>query len=348
MQLLKQSTAATIVVGPVLDANGVAVTTAVVTNFSIAKNGTVAALTTETVTHSVNGYYTIALTTSNTNTLGQLDVIVNASTMAMANHRYTILTAGMFDAIVTNGRLLRSTNSNSEVAVTGANHIAADVHQMQHDVITAAAIADNAITAAALASDAVTKIQSGLATTSGVTASFTEIKGAGWSSTTDTLEKIAEAGGSSTITVSIPASTAQTIADSATNKLNLIRGTTFSYQFTNIGTLTDWTKIYFTVRPIKKSADSQSLIQIVVTNPSDGADGLKYLNGAATTAAWGSITVDDVHTGDVTITLTPTATTLLAEQYDVDFDIKVIKSSAIPLIVFGKLDVKPDVTRAIT
>lgn len=180
-------------------------------------------------------------------------------------------------------------------------------------------------------------------------ATLTEIKGSGWSSSTDTLEKIAEAGGgSSTITVSIPASTAQTIADQATNKLNLIRGTTFSYQFANIGTLTSWTKIYFTVRPIKKSADSQSLIQIVVTNPSDGSDGLKYLNGAATTAAWGSIAVDDTATGDVTVTLTPTATTLLAEQYDVDFDIKVIKSSAIPLIVFGKLDVKPDVTRAIS
>ncbi len=195
MQLLKQSTAATIVVGPVLDASGAAVTTAVAANFSIAKNGTVAALTTETVTHSVNGHYTIALTTGNTNTLGQLDVIVNASTMAMANHRYTILTAGMFDAIVTNGRLIYSDTANSEVHVTGAKHIAADVHQMQDDVITAAAIADNAITAAALASDAVTEIQSGLATTTGMTAAFTEIKGAGWSSSTDTLKDIAASSG---------------------------------------------------------------------------------------------------------------------------------------------------------
>jgi len=195
---------------------------------SIAKNGTVAALTTETVTHSVNGFYTIALTTSNTNTLGQLDVIVNASTMAMANHRYTILTAGMFDAIVTNGRLLRSTNSNVEVQVTGSNHIAADVHEFQSGVITAGDFAANAITAAALASDAITEVQSGLATTvlvtavgvdvvsikaktdnlpsdpadaSVIAAAFDEIKGAGWDSGSDTLKDIADSAGGSTVNV---------------------------------------------------------------------------------------------------------------------------------------------------
>ena len=54
------------------------------------------------------------------------------------------------------------------------------------------AMASNTLTAAALATDAVTEIQVGLATSSGVTAAFTEIKGATWSSSTDTLEKIAE------------------------------------------------------------------------------------------------------------------------------------------------------------
>ena len=43
----------------------------------------------------------------------------------------------------------------------------------------------------------VADIQSGLATSTGVTAAFTEIKGAGWSSSTDTLEKIADASGGS-------------------------------------------------------------------------------------------------------------------------------------------------------
>ena len=52
---------------------------------------------------------------------------------------------------------------------------------------------------------AIADIQSGLATSAGVTAAFTEIKGAGWSSATDTLEEIRDAvdagGGSSTVIV---------------------------------------------------------------------------------------------------------------------------------------------------
>ena len=57
------------------------------------------------------------------------------------------------------------------------------------------AMAANTITASALATDAVTEIQAGLATSTGVTSAFTEIKGAGWSSSTDTLEDIRDAAG---------------------------------------------------------------------------------------------------------------------------------------------------------
>jgi len=52
-------------------------------------------------------------------------------------------------------RLIGSTNTNNEVAVTGSNHVAADVHDFQTD----------AIDAAALAASAVTEIQTGLITT---------------------------------------------------------------------------------------------------------------------------------------------------------------------------------------
>jgi hypothetical protein len=103
MQLLKQSTTATVTVGPILDSDGVAVSTAVLADFSIAKNGSVAVLTGATVTHSTNGYYTIALTTSNTNTLGRLDIIVNASTMSMANHRYDVLPSDTYEELMTTG-----------------------------------------------------------------------------------------------------------------------------------------------------------------------------------------------------------------------------------------------------
>lgn len=79
-------------------------------------------------------------------------------------------TAGHTTAGTYGGRIMRSTNSNVEVLITGSNHIAADVHEFQTAVIEAAAFAANSLTAAALAADAVTEIQSGLATSEEVAA----------------------------------------------------------------------------------------------------------------------------------------------------------------------------------
>lgn len=257
MQYLRQSTAATVLVGPVLDADGVAVTGAVIGDFRLAKNGSVDTMGGNTITHSHNGCYLITLTESNTNTLDRLSISVGNTSYSMTVFRYTVLTAGMFDALITNGRILRSTNSNSEVQVTGSNHAAADVHAFQADVIDAAAIAAsavteiqsglattvqaaaietdtqdiqsrlpaalvsgridasvgamaaNTVTASAIATDAVTEIQSGLATSTGVTAAFTEIKGATWSSATDTLEQIRDASGGSGDTIMVTPVVAQ-------------------------------------------------------------------------------------------------------------------------------------------
>ena len=79
-------------------------------------------------------------------------------------------TAGHTTAGTYGGRIVRSTNSNVEVQITGSHHIAADVHEFQTGVIVAGAFAANAITAAALAADAVTEIQAGLATSAQITA----------------------------------------------------------------------------------------------------------------------------------------------------------------------------------
>jgi len=103
MQLLKQSTAATVLVGPVLDSAGLAITTAVIGDFQLTKNGLTAALDSPaTATHSHNGNYLIALSTENTDTAGRLVITVNNAAQAMGTHRYTVLIASVFDAIVTN------------------------------------------------------------------------------------------------------------------------------------------------------------------------------------------------------------------------------------------------------
>ncbi len=103
MQFLKQSTTASILVGPVLDSTGASYTSAVIADFNITKNGTSAAMAaTATATHDHNGMYVIALTTGNTDTLGRVDISLNKATYAMSVFRYEVLTASTFDAIVTN------------------------------------------------------------------------------------------------------------------------------------------------------------------------------------------------------------------------------------------------------
>ena len=83
--------------------------------------------------------------------------------VSIADQVWDEATAGHTTSGTYGGRVVRSTNSNVEVQITGSNHIAADVHEFQTGVITAADFATDAITAAALAADAVTEIQSGLA-----------------------------------------------------------------------------------------------------------------------------------------------------------------------------------------
>jgi len=61
-------------------------------------------------------------------------------------------------------RVVRSTNSNNSVAITGANHVAADIHELQPAVIQASHFDLGAIDANALAADAAAEIASAVRT----------------------------------------------------------------------------------------------------------------------------------------------------------------------------------------
>ena len=54
------------------------------------------------MTHDANGYYTIALTTTNTDTTGRLTLAVGNTAMSMSTHRFSVLLASVFDALITN------------------------------------------------------------------------------------------------------------------------------------------------------------------------------------------------------------------------------------------------------
>ena len=92
-------------------------------------------------------------------------VLDSAAILAVADQVWDEAMSGHTTAGTYGGRIVRATNSNTEVQITGSNHIAADIHDLQSGVISAGDFAANSITASALATDAVTEIQSGLART---------------------------------------------------------------------------------------------------------------------------------------------------------------------------------------
>jgi hypothetical protein len=158
----KQSTAATLIVGPILDSTGAEYASAAIGDLSISKNGgTLTALAAAaTLTVIANGQYTLVMTTGNLDTLGRLQITCNKSTYQMPPVGLVVVPAMVFDSMV-----------------LGTDVLHGDVTQFGGTALTAAAgipevkvasIAANAVNASALATDAVTEIQSGLATQASV------------------------------------------------------------------------------------------------------------------------------------------------------------------------------------
>lgn len=104
------------------------------------------------------------------------------------------------------GRIVRATNSNTTVQITGSNHVSADVHAFQADVIDSTA----------LAASAVTEIQSGLATSSGVSSVASDVTAV--KAKTDNLPSSPAAVGSA-MTLATDAVNSTSLASSATSEI---------------------------------------------------------------------------------------------------------------------------------
>ena len=98
----KQSTAATLIVGPILDSTGAEYTSAVIGDLSISKNGgTLTAMASAaTLTHIANGQYTLVTTTGNLDTLGRAQITCNKSTYQMPTVNLMVVPANVFDSMV--------------------------------------------------------------------------------------------------------------------------------------------------------------------------------------------------------------------------------------------------------
>jgi hypothetical protein len=108
---LKQSTTTNIKVGPFVDkTDGVTVESALTPTVQLSKNGgALATRNSATATaHDANGWYTVELNTTDTNTLGRLQVAVtDAATHLPVLQNYTVLPANVFDSLIGGSDLLQ-------------------------------------------------------------------------------------------------------------------------------------------------------------------------------------------------------------------------------------------------
>lgn len=154
MTWIKQSTASTIVIGPLVDqTDGFTAETGLTiaqADIRLSKNGGAFAQTNNAAgaTHMENGHYSVPLNTTDTNTLGRLRVVVNESGALPVWRDFMVVPANVWDSFFGADRLQVHVDEMTAGIIT-ATVIATDA-------IDADAIADNAINAAAIAADAIT------------------------------------------------------------------------------------------------------------------------------------------------------------------------------------------------
>jgi len=120
------------------------------------------------------------------------------------------------------------------------------------------------------------------------------------------------------------------------------RGDSLSASITGLGAVTGYTNIWFTVKRNVADADTASIIQI------DTTTGLLYLNGAAGTAAQGSITVDDDAAGDITVVMAEEATDDLTPESGLYYDVQSLVGGSVSTLSAGPCNITADITRSIT
>ena len=158
MIIARQSTARTVTVGPILDADGVAVTDGVVGDFKIAKNGGApAALNgSATLTHRHTGHYSLALTATDLDTVGHVEIVIDDTVNACPAKEIMVVEEAVYDvwyaASATGAVLLQATQTGVTIpTVTTLTNLPS----IPAGWLTAAGIASGAITNAKFAAGAI-------------------------------------------------------------------------------------------------------------------------------------------------------------------------------------------------
>lgn len=129
--------------------------------------------------------------------------------------------------------------------------------------------------------------------------------------------------------------------------LTILRGDTWDdAHLLGLGDLTDYVSLDFIVKHSRSDPDTDAIIHIR-KNATGVGDGLLTLNGVAhTTGTDGSITIDDLSTGDITPVLKATVTDDLIPSNCI-YDVQKITATSVKTRTAGKLIITSDVTRAV-
>lgn len=108
-----------------------------------------------------------------------------------------------------------------------------------------------------------------------------------------------------------------------------------------------WERCYFTIKGSLADSDEAAIVQIVASDPGDPGDGLLRLNGAAVTAAWGELVVDEMEES-ILITIHDDATALLCPVAGLRYDVKFVTDAGKSVLAArGLVDVVSTPTAAI-
>ena len=140
------------------------------------------------------------------------------------------------------------------------------------------------------------------------------------------------------------------VAASSAGHLIITAGLTFDEAVTGLTIPADWTTAIWTLKHNAAQADTAAVIQLRVSNPADGDDGLQRLNGVAVavpiTAADGTLTVEQ-SVGRIGLYLSDELTVLLSKATGLGWDVKFIDADGDSTGRRGTVDVVLTETQAL-
>lgn len=139
--------------------------------------------------------------------------------------------------------------------------------------------------------------------------------------------------------LSIPSTTVQ--ASIVDNTITIYRGDTLRVSLSDLGDISDRSKLWFTVKRNYKDLDSEAIIQITESS------GLQVFSGSSDYSnALASLTVTSPTDATIDIMIDETLTSELSASYNLLWDMQVLESDGIRTFTSGKCNIVNDVTRA--